>query len=52
LVITHDEEFVRKLGLGGVAETYYRVYKEADEQGASQALPTASPAAPKIVFSS
>jgi DNA repair protein RAD50 len=33
IVITHDEKFVRKLGIGGVADTYYKVFKNAGDDG-------------------
>ena len=32
-VITHDEKFVRKLGIGGVADTYYKVFKSEQDDG-------------------
>jgi len=33
IVITHDEKFVRKLGIGGVADTYYKVFKSEQDDG-------------------
>ena len=33
VVITHDEKFVRKLGIGGVADTYYKVFKNESDDG-------------------